>query len=146
MRSEMILAAATEAAEQLYLGMPLPALLAVIAILSAVLTALTQALVKKFRTPVDDRQDKIVVLDASDRLIQRFEKALQDSDDRHGKEIATLANELEELKQEVDTMRRERFGLVSALIRLAQIARKYGGIEAEAEIEAVELPKGVNIR
>ena len=124
----------------------MPAALAIIALASAVLTALVTGAVKKFRTPVDDREDKVVVLDASDRLIQRFEKALADSDEKHGKEIKTLADEVEELKLEVEKMRRERFSLISALMKIAQIARKYGGADAAAEIDNIPMPDGVTIQ
>jgi hypothetical protein len=132
--------------EQLWLGMPLPALLALIAVMSAVMTALVSGLVKKFRTPADTREDRVVVLDASDRLIERFENLLKQSDEKYGREIAELAKEADDLKERVENLRLERFLIVSALIRVAQIARKYGGAAAEAEIQTVELPEGVSIR
>lgn len=140
-------AAVPESAQQdvFGLGMPLPALLALIALISAVLTALISGWARKFRTPADDTKDRVVVLDASDRLIQRFEALLKESDARHKKEIDELRAQVDGLEAEVAQMREERSGLVSAIRAVIAIARRYGGHEAAREIQALDLPDTVRV-
>jgi hypothetical protein len=138
-------AAAAESAADTFLGLPLPALLALISLVSVVLGAFVTGWVKKFRTPADNREDRVVVLDASDRLIERFENLLKASDEKHAKELQELTAKVEGLEKEVDVMRRERYTLVSAIVRIAQIARKYGGADAEQEIRQIEVPEGVMV-
>lgn len=128
-----------------WLGIPIPVALSMLAVAATVVGALSTALFKKFRSPADDREDKVVVLDASDRLIQRFEALLKASDEKHAKEIKDLSDKVDGLEQDVKTMRRERFTLVTALTRVAAIARKYGGQAAELEIASVELPDDVRV-
>jgi hypothetical protein len=128
------------------LGMPLPLLLAVIALISAVLTAVVGALVKKFRTPADDREDKVVVLDASDRLIQRFQQLLSDSDTKHAADIAALGVEVGQLREELNAVKQERVGLLWGIRQLIRIARKYGGDDAQREIDQLELAPSVTIQ
>lgn len=128
------------------LGMPLPLLLAVIALISAVLTAVVGALVKKFRTPADDREDRVVVLDASDRLIERFQQLLQDSDEKHSKEIAALGEEVGRLREELNEVKQERVGLLWAIRQLIRIARKYGGADAQSEIDQLELAPAITVQ
>lgn len=135
---------AADAAETIMvMGMPLPLALGLVALVSSVLTAVVPAVAKRFRTPVDDREDKVVVLDASDRLIQRFEQLLNDSDAKHGKEIKELNGKLDSLKKELDEVRQDRIGLIWALRQVIAIARRFGGAAAEAEIAQVEMPSGV---
>lgn len=127
------------------LGMPLPLLLAVIALISAVLTAFIGALVKKFRTPADDREDKVVVLDASDRLIQRFQQLLKDSDEKHSKEIAALGVEVGQLREELAEVKTERIGLMAAIRELARMVRRHGGHAAEEELQSIVHPTGITL-
>lgn len=141
----MIEALVAAAENDTFLGMPLPALLALISLVSVVLGAFVTGWVKKFRTPADSREDRVVVLDASDRLIERFENLLKASDEKHAKELKELTEKVDGLEREVETMRRERYTLVSAVVRIAQIARKYGGAAAEEEIRQVEVPDGVGV-
>jgi hypothetical protein len=135
----------TAAEEPLYLGMQLPGFMALVALISAVATALMSGLVRKFRTPTDTRQDRVVVLDASDRLIQRFEKLLKDSDDKHAGEIRELSAEVDELRKEVTVMREERSGLMGAIRSVIAIARKFGGDAAVVEIQQLDMPDSVRV-
>lgn len=137
--------AADAADAVMVMGMPLPLALALVSLVSVVLTAAVPAMMKKFRTPVDDREDKVVVLDASDRLIQRFEQLLNDSDAKHGKEIKELKGQIEDLGKQVDELKQDRSGLIWALRQVYTIAKKYGGREAERELALVDIPASASV-
>lgn len=123
----------------LYAGMPLPLLMAVLTLGGSVLTVIVTQVVKRFRTPEDDREEKVVLLDASDKLIQRFQQIVSDSDAKHAVDIAKLSGDVKMLREEVDQLKQERMGLVWAVRQLIRIAKKYGGPEAAAEIDALDL-------
>lgn len=123
----------------LYMGMPLPLLLAVIAVIGPVLTVAVTQLIKKLRTPEDDREEKVVLLDASDKLIQRFQQIVADSDKKHAEDIKKLSDEVQELREQLDLVKQERMGLLWAVRQLIRISRKYGGEAAQAEIDQLEL-------
>ena len=140
-----MISAETVSATEL-LGMPIPLVLSLIALITAVLTAVVGALVKKFRTPADDREDRVVVLDASDRLINRFQELLKDSDEKHAKDIAALGEEVGKLRDELNEVKAERVGLLWGIRQLIRIARKYGGDAAQNEIDQLELSPTVTIQ
>ena len=140
-----MISAETVSATEL-LGMPIPLVLSLIALITAVLTAGVGALVKKFRTPADDREDRVVVLDASDRLINRFQELLKDSDEKHAKDIAALGEEVGKLRDELNEVKAERVGLLWGIRQLIRIARKYGGDAAQNEIDQLELSPTVTIQ
>jgi uncharacterized protein YoxC len=123
----------------LYMGMPLPLLLALVALAGPVLTVAVTQWVKKFRTPEDSREETVVVLDASDKLIQRFQQIVADSDKKHAEDIKKLAEEVQALREELDVVKQERMGLRWALQQVIRIARKYGGEAAQAEIDQLDI-------
>lgn len=125
------------------MGIPIPMVLALIALFSAVLTAVVGALVKKFRTPADDREDKVVVLDASDRLIQRFQDLLKNSDEKHAADIAALGLEVSALREELAQVKTERIGLMAAIRELVRLVRRHAGAEAEHELQTIVQPTGI---
>lgn len=123
--------------EWTFFGVPLAVVLPVLTIVGGVIGAAGTQLTKRFRTPEDDRADKVVVLDASDKLIERFQNLLAASDEKHEKEIKELSTKVDGLEKEVEKMRTERFRLLSRLAAVIAIARKYGGHAAEEELRAL---------
>lgn len=123
----------------LYGGMPLPLLMAVLTVAGSVATVVVTQLIKKFRTPQDVREDKVVVLEASDQLIQRFQQIVKDSDEKHAADIAKLSGEVQTLREELDVVKAERLGLLWAVRQLIRIAKKHGGAAAQLDIDSLEL-------
>lgn len=126
-------------------GIPIPLLLAMVTLLTAVLTAVIGGLVKKIRTPADTREEKVVVLDASEKLIERFQQIVKDSDTRHATDMAALSAEVQALRTELHEVKIERVGLYTAIRSLVSLARRHGGSAVEQEIQTIVQPTGVTV-
>jgi hypothetical protein len=106
------------------LPLPLPLLLAVIALLGTIGGALLAALSKRWRTPTDDREDRKIGIEADERLLKRFEDMLKERDDK----LQALENKLESLNAKVEGYQRERTVLVDFIYALVRIVRDLGAI------------------
>ncbi|QOP66173.1 membrane protein [Arthrobacter phage DanielleIgnace] len=140
-----LMAPAAETGGDTFLGIPMPVLLALIGIIGGVVGAASTQWAKKIRTPQDDREDKVVVLEASNNLIERFQTLLKESDEKHAKEINELSTKVNALQGDVDSLRKEKFTLATALIAASNIAKKYGGQAAEDELRRIRVPDGMEL-
>lgn len=145
MQNELMQFAATTEDVSLAGGIPLPLLLGGVTLLTAVLTAIIGGLVKKFRTPADNREDKVVVLDASEKLIERFQQIVKDSDAKHAADMEALSREVQALRVELHEVKTERVGLYAAIRALVSLCRRHGGATVETEIQTIVAPTGVSV-
>ena len=132
--------------------------LAIVGLFGSILGSMLTAFSKKWRTPADAREDKALVLtdkdkvlQAQDRLVERFEKLLKESDDRHSKEIAEsdarhskelgdVAAKVTALEGQIKVMQGEKSRFVACIQHLVRVVRKYGH-----EDEIGELPPEVYV-
>jgi Txe/YoeB family toxin of Txe-Axe toxin-antitoxin module len=106
------------------LPLPLPLLLAVIALLGTIAGALIAAFSKRWRTPTDDREDRKIGIEADERLLKRFEDMLKERDDK----LESLENKFEKLTKDFEEVKRERTILVDFVYELVRIIRDLGGL------------------
>lgn len=107
------------------LPLPLPLLLGVFALAGTVLAALIAAISKRWRTPADNREDRKIGIEADERLLARFEKMLEERDQR----IVGLENRLTEVATKVESLLTERNALIDWIYAAVRIVRDLGGIE-----------------
>lgn len=130
----LVSAAETPAADTY--AVPLPLLLSLVALVSAVLVALVSALAKKWRTPADDREDRKVGLEVNESLLERFEKLLEERDKR----IDGLVAEIKEVRGIAESAVNENRALIDWCYAVVRVVRELGGINL-----LPAPPKGVHI-
>ncbi|MFP3579989.1 hypothetical protein SB659_10450 [Arthrobacter sp. SIMBA_036] len=111
--------------EPLYAGMPLPLLLGIIGGLITIAGALIAAFSKRWRTPADDREDKKIGIEADDRLLQRFQDVIAESDAKVGRLEARVAR----VEEELEELRSERSRLIDWIYAAVKVVRDLGGID-----------------
>lgn len=118
------------------LPMPLPLLLGLVSLATAVLTAVIAALSKKWRTPADDREDRKIGIEADERLLARFEKLLEERDKR----IDGLVAEVKEVRAIAEKAANANRILIDWIYAAVRVVRELGGIDL-----LPEPPEGVVI-
>ncbi|GAA3405074.1 hypothetical protein [Pseudarthrobacter polychromogenes] len=118
------------------LPMPLPLLLGLVGLASAVITAALSALSKKWRTPADDREDRKIGIEADERLLARFEKLLEERDKR----IDGLVAEVKEVRAIAEKAANANRILIDWIYAAVRVVRELGGIDL-----LPEPPEGVVI-
>lgn len=118
------------------LPMPLPLLLGLVSLATAVLTAIIAALSKKWRTPADDREDRKIGIEADERLLARFEKLLEERDKR----IDGLVAEVKEVRAIAEKAANANRILIDWIYAAVRVVRELGGINL-----LPEPPEGVVI-
>ena len=107
------------------LPMPLPLLLGLVGLASAVITAVIAALSKKWRTPADDREDRKIGIEADERLLARFEKLLEERDKR----LDDMSSELKEVRAIAEKAANANRILIDWIYAAVRVVRELGGIE-----------------
>ncbi|WP_455833754.1 hypothetical protein [Pseudarthrobacter siccitolerans] len=107
------------------LPMPLPLLLGLVGLASAVITAALAALSKKWRTPADDREDRKIGIEADERLLARFEKLLEERDKR----IDGLVAEVKEVRAIAEKAANANRILIDWIYAAVRVVRELGGID-----------------
>ena len=118
------------------LPMPLPLLLGLVSLATAVLTAVIAALSKKWRTPADDREDRKIGIEADERLLARFEKLLEERDKR----IDGLVAEIKEVRTIAEKAANANRILIDWIYAAVRVVRELGGID-----QLPDPPEGVVI-
>lgn len=118
------------------LPMPLPLLLGLVSLATAVITAVIAALSKKWRTPADDREDRKIGIEADERLLARFEKLLEERDKR----IDGLVAEVKEVRAIAETAANANRILIDWIYAAVRVVRELGGID-----QLPDPPEGVVI-
>lgn len=118
------------------LPMPLPLLLGLVSLATAVLTAVIAALSKKWRTPADDREDRKIGIEADERLLARFEKLLEERDKR----IDGLVAEVREVRAIAEKAANANRILIDWIYAAVRVVRELGGID-----QLPDPPEGVVI-
>jgi acyl-CoA reductase-like NAD-dependent aldehyde dehydrogenase len=118
------------------LPMPLPLLLGVVGLASAVVTALIAAVSKKWRTPADDREDRKIGIEADELLLSRFTKLLEERDKR----IDGLVEEIKEVRNIAEAAVEDNRNLIDWIYAAVRVVRDLGGIA-----QLPPPPKGVTI-
>lgn len=106
------------------LPMPLPLLLGLVSLATAVITAVIAALSKKWRTPADDREDRKIGIEADERLLSRFEKLLEERDKR----IDGLVDEVKEVRAIAEKAVSVNRVLTDWIYAAVRVVRELGGI------------------
>ncbi|QDG90694.1 hypothetical protein [Pseudarthrobacter sp. NIBRBAC000502770] len=107
------------------LPMPLPLLLGLVSLATAVFTAIIAALSKKWRTPADDREDRRIGIEADERLLARFEKLLEERDKR----IDGLVAEVKEVRAIAEKAANANRILTDWIYAAVRVVRELGGID-----------------
>lgn len=107
------------------LPIPLPLLLGLVGLASAVITAAIAALSKRWRTPADDREDRKIGIEADERLLARFEKLLEERDKR----IDGLVDEVKEVRALAEKAVNVNRILIDWIYAAVRVVRELGGIE-----------------
>jgi len=118
------------------LPMPLPLLLGVVGLASAVVTAFIAAVSKKWRTPADDREDRKIGIEADELLLGRFTKLLEERDKR----IDGLVEEIKAVRQLAEAAVEDNRNLIDWIYAAVRVVRDLGGIS-----KLPPPPKGVTI-
>ena len=111
--------------EPLYFGMPLTLLLGVLGVIGTVAAASFAAFSKRWRTPADDREDKKFGIEADERLLQRFQDVIAESDSK----LAKVEARLDKVEEELDELRSERSRLIDWIYAAIKVVRDLGGID-----------------
>lgn len=130
------IAAAAEETRAEELPVPLPLLLSAMTLLGVILSAFIAAIAKRWRTPTDDREDKKLDLDADERLLARFEKLLEERDQR----IDGLVKEVKEVRRIAEAAATDNRNLIDWIYLAVRVVRDLGGIHL-----LPAPPKGVTI-
>lgn len=107
------------------LPMPLPLLLGLVSLATAVLTAIIAAISKKWRTPADDREDRKVGIEADELLLARFTKLLEERDKR----LDAVTEELKEVRAIAEKAANANRILIDWIYAAVRIVRDLGGID-----------------
>jgi len=106
------------------LPVPLPLLLGIVGLASAVLTAVIAAVSKKWRTPADDREDRKIGIEADELLLGRFTKLLEERDRR----IDGLVDEIKEVRKLAEDTAKENRALVDWCYAVVRIVRNLDAV------------------
>lgn len=107
------------------LPLPLPLLLGLAGLVSAVATAIIAALSKRWRTPADDREDRKIGIEADERLLARFEKLLEERDKR----LNDITEELKEVRGIAEKAAHANRILIDWIYAAVRIVRELGAID-----------------
>jgi len=107
------------------LPLPLPLLLGLVGLVSAVVTAIIAALSKRWRTPADDREDRKIGIEADEKLLARFEKLLEERDKR----LNEITEELKEVRGIAEKAAHANRILIDWIYAAVRIVRELGAID-----------------
>jgi hypothetical protein len=105
--------------------MPLPLMLGLVSLATAVLTAVIAAISKKWRTPADDREDRKIGIEADELLLARFTKLLEERDKR----LDAVTEELKEVRAIAEKAANANRILIDWIYAAVRIVRDLGGID-----------------
>lgn len=131
--------------DQSHLQQWLPLILAGCTLIGGIAAAMITAFSKKFRTPADDREDTKLVIESQTQLIATVRGMLTESENKHKGDLKALAEKVETLEGKVSALEKVRDRFVLAVRSLVIICRKYGGDEAMAEVEKVDIPTEASV-